>query len=183
MPEYRQRRQCTAKAKRTQVRCLRWAIKGGTVCPTHGGSIRRVKAAAKVRLLEREAAGVVARLDAAPVENPLFELKKLAGRALAWEKVFTDKLDQIKEWRYESDSGEQLRAEVAVIERAMALCAKVLVDIAKLNLDERLVRLEESRAALVEQVMLAVFADLQLTPAQIRDGRSSLGRRLLAITG
>lgn len=39
---------CTA-TKANGDKCGRYAIHGGTVCPTHGGSIRRVKAAAAVR--------------------------------------------------------------------------------------------------------------------------------------
>lgn len=178
-----QRRQCTATSHRTSQRCLRWAIKGGTVCATHGGTTPVVRAAAQRRLIEAEADAMISRMDIGPVENPLLELKKLAGRVLAWERLFEEKRQSISEWRYKSDSGEQLRAEVAVVERAMDRCANVLVAIAKLNLDERLVQLEESKAALVEQLVLGVFTDLQLTPVQIREGRASLGRRLRAITG
>lgn len=32
--------------------CRRWAILGGSVCPTHGGSAPQVKAAARARLQE-----------------------------------------------------------------------------------------------------------------------------------
>lgn len=45
-------RQCTAKAKGTGKRCGRYAIAGGTVCITHGGSAPQVKRKAKLRLLE-----------------------------------------------------------------------------------------------------------------------------------
>jgi len=96
--------------------------------------------------------------------------------------VFDQKRQQLEEWRYTHGSGEQLRSEVAVVERAMDRAANVLTMIAKLNLDERLVRLEEAKAALVEKLILDVFTDLHLTEQQIRDGRVSLGRRLSAIT-
>lgn len=32
--------------------CRKWAIRGGTVCPTHGGSAPQVQRGAKLRLLE-----------------------------------------------------------------------------------------------------------------------------------
>ena len=173
-----------ATAHRTKKRCLRTPILGGTVCMMHGGRASHVKAKAALRLLELEAEAVVSRLDVGPVDNPLLELKKLAGRTLAWEQLFEQKRKEITEWRYtHGASGEQLRAEVSVVERAMDRCAHILVAIAKLNLDERLVRLEESKAALVEQLILDVFTDLKLTDAQIREGRISVGRRLRAITG
>ena len=43
-------RRCTAKSKRSQRRCRRAAIRGGTVCPMHGGGSPKVKLAARDRL-------------------------------------------------------------------------------------------------------------------------------------
>ena len=43
-------RRCTGKSSRTGKRCRRWAIRGGNVCPTHGGSLKAVKRKAKERL-------------------------------------------------------------------------------------------------------------------------------------
>lgn len=40
---------CTAHRSNGEP-CGRWAIRGGTVCPTHGGSAKQVKAAARARL-------------------------------------------------------------------------------------------------------------------------------------
>lgn len=42
-------RKCTAQTKRG--RCKKWAIRGGSVCQTHGGGAPQVKAKAKERLL------------------------------------------------------------------------------------------------------------------------------------
>lgn len=44
-------RQCTAKSTTTGNRCTKAAIKGGTVCPTHGGSAPQVRRRAALRLL------------------------------------------------------------------------------------------------------------------------------------
>ena len=43
-------RQCTAKSVRSGKRCRKWAIAGGTVCPTHGGRAPQVKDRARLRL-------------------------------------------------------------------------------------------------------------------------------------
>jgi hypothetical protein len=43
------RGQCTAH-RRDGQRCTRWAIAGGTVCPTHGGSSPVVKDKARLRI-------------------------------------------------------------------------------------------------------------------------------------
>jgi hypothetical protein len=46
------RRQCTAKSTTSGERCGKAAIKGGTVCATHGGSAPQVRRKAALRLLE-----------------------------------------------------------------------------------------------------------------------------------
>ncbi|QGJ92760.1 hypothetical protein QDA04_gp90 [Microbacterium phage Megan] len=43
-------RQCTARSSQSGKRCRRHAIKGGTVCATHGGSAPKVKERARLRL-------------------------------------------------------------------------------------------------------------------------------------
>jgi hypothetical protein len=43
-------RKCSAHSARTGKPCKRYAIAGGTVCPTHGGSAPQVKEAAMRRL-------------------------------------------------------------------------------------------------------------------------------------
>lgn len=45
-------RQCTATAKSTGERCKRAAIKGGNVCPVHGGAAEQVQKKAAERLDE-----------------------------------------------------------------------------------------------------------------------------------
>lgn len=45
-------RQCTAKSTTTGERCRKAAIKGGTVCTSHGGKAPQVRRKAALRLLE-----------------------------------------------------------------------------------------------------------------------------------
>ena len=43
-------RRCAAHSSRTGKPCRKWAIRGGSVCATHGGSLKAVKHKAKERL-------------------------------------------------------------------------------------------------------------------------------------
>lgn len=45
-------RQCTARSSQSGKRCRRHAIKGGTVCATHGGKAPQVKERARIRLAQ-----------------------------------------------------------------------------------------------------------------------------------
>lgn len=70
-------RRCTANRSRGQGRCRAWAVKGATVCVTHGGAAPQVRAAAAARVelaqLEDRASRHLRRrlggaLDCSPVE-------------------------------------------------------------------------------------------------------------------
>lgn len=50
--QHRQMRRCHAHSSRTGEPCKKWAILGGSVCPTHGGRIPNVKRAAAERLAD-----------------------------------------------------------------------------------------------------------------------------------
>jgi hypothetical protein len=109
--------------------------------------------------------------DAGPVEDPLLALQKLAGRALAVEETIGRIVNDLTSIRYGSEhGGEQLRAEVAVLERAMDRVGRLLVDMAKLNIDERveerLKRITEWQAVQLGEVVRRVLERLDLTPGQ-----------------
>lgn len=53
MARVRQALQCAATSKTTGERCRKYAIVGGTVCPSHGGSAPQVRRRAAMRVAER----------------------------------------------------------------------------------------------------------------------------------
>jgi len=135
--------------------------KGYGRCRKHLGNAPTVAAAAERERIEDQARAQLARLDVTPVDNPVAELQKLAGRVLAWEKAIGELVNSLSEIRYESEhGGEQLRAEVALLERAMDRCERVLVAMARLNIDERLVRITEKQASIVIDVLKGALDDL-----------------------
>lgn len=141
------RRYCSAKRKDGQP-CRGVAMRGIDKCRMHAG-----KRAAAVRL-QAEAADALARLDVPPVEDPLSELARVCGQVLAWKDAMAVKVSALTSLRYENEAGgEQLRAEVALWERALDRCERFLTAMARLNIDERLARISEARA----EVIIAVF--------------------------
>lgn len=123
-----------------------------------------------------------AKLVGVPVDNPLAELAKLAGRARAWMEFFEDKVESLgDEMRYEGKAGEQLRAEVALYERAMDRLGKFLADFGRLNIDERLSKIEEAKADVVLRAIEAALAHVGITGAQATDAKRVAARHLRAV--
>lgn len=133
--------------------CGNWPIKGGTVCGSHGGKAPQVKAKAAQRVVEQQARAALARLDVPPVEDPLSELAKVCAQVITWKDSMADRVNALTSLRYSTEGGEQLRAEVALWERALDRCERFLTAMARLNIDERLARISEERAELIITVL------------------------------
>lgn len=140
--------------------CHQWRLVGGLdVCRKHGGkSLEKLREDGRARALEAEAQRLLYQRDAPPVTDPLSALQRLAGRAAAWEDIIGEKVNELRSLRYSTEGGEQLRAEIAVMERAMDRVGKLLVDIAKLNIEGRLATVREATAQMLEQALQAALA-------------------------
>jgi hypothetical protein len=169
----RQARKCKAHDHKTDAQCTRWAMEGQEVCGRHGGRAPQNKMAARVRVAEVKAQAQLNRMGYLPVTNPLEELAKLAGECVAWKELMSAKVTALaaEEWRYEASAGEQLRAELLLWERALDRVQVVLSSMARLNLDERLVKIEEDKAA-----MLARALSDSLTEAEVGEEPANLVR-------
>jgi hypothetical protein len=177
---------CGAKKKQGEGNCKRpagWGTDhaGAGQCKLHGGCMPNNRVAALAEQAER----LLYRYDAAPCKDPLEALQRLAGRALALEETIGQLVNDLTSIRYESggeSGGEQLRAEVAVLERAMDRCGKLLVDIAKLNIEERMATVTEAQAAMAEKALMATLGEMGFTPQQQQDAQGRLGRHLRAVS-
>jgi P27 family predicted phage terminase small subunit len=149
---------CGGKKKQTEGTCTQAAGWGtphpGTGrCKLHGGCAP----SSVIAGMNAQAQRLLYQHDAPPVTDPLSALQRLAGRAAAWEDIIGEKVNELHSLRYSTEGGEQLRAEIAVMERAMDRLGKLLVDIAKLNIEGRLATVREATAQMLEQALNAAL--------------------------
>lgn len=175
---------CGAKKRQGEGTCQRpagWGTDhaGTGCCKLHGGNTRDHRTAA----LREQAERTLADLNAPPVDNPLTELARIAGQVVAWKDGIADRVNELTSLRYSTDGGEQLRAEVALFERALDRCERFLTAMAKLNIDERLTRISEQQAALVNHAVIAALQELGLPAEQQQEARRGVARHLRAVSG
>lgn len=193
MDEKRSRRQCVGH-KKDGVRCEKSPMKGATVCGSHGGRAPQVKSAAALRLAEEEARRGLALLDVDPVSDPFTALAELAGQVIAFKNQLAGQVNALTgepcgscggggRLRYEAAGAgtEQLRSEVSLFERALDRCASVLGLIAKLNIDERMARINERQAEAVIRAVDAALASAGVTGPAALSARQVAARELRAV--
>lgn len=171
---------CGRKAKSTGEPCTRPAGPGGIPCRFHGGAAKKLRAVGHLRLAEQRATELLARMDVEPTADPLRELSKLAGQVLAWRDVCADMVNKLTSVRYDGGeaAGEQLRAEVALFERALDRCTTVLVAIAKLDIDARLARISEAQAEVVVRALEAGLTAAAVEGPAVARARAAVERVL-----
>jgi hypothetical protein len=108
-------------------------------------------------------------------------LRQLAGECVSLKDLLARRVAELQSWRYESRQGqEQLRSEILLLERALDRCGRVLTELAKLGLDERLVRITEEQARMFGAFIRAVIESPEagLTVQQQAAALSVAGDRL-----
>lgn len=172
-------KRCVAQSRQHERRCNNWRTPGHMVCRFHGSATRAAKAKARERQVETQVAKAIEKLNITPVDNPLLELKKLAGEVIAWKEAIKAHVEQLTKLRYETEmGGEQIRAEVVLFERALDRCAAVLGLIAKLNIDDRLATIEEAKVQLVVDAVEASLDELDIPVPTQAKAKLGVARRL-----
>lgn len=178
--------QCKASA-RSGERCRRSAMKGGTVCASHGGKSPQAKAAAARRVAEAKAARAMSLL-AAPVDiDPAQALLELvqwtAGEVRYWRaevaRIAEDDPAELTWGRTKTDRGvgpqgpvdtetHEATAPVAyrMLESAQERLAKYATAALRAGVEERRVKLAEDQGALVAQVIRSILDQLDLSSEQ-----------------
>lgn len=180
---------CTAR-NRHGGPCGRYAITGGTVCPSHGGNAPQVRARAAHRLEQRAAEAAVVTLglprDITPTEALLEEVRWTAGH-VEWLRARVAELEQddlswgtTKVKTGGDDAGTTQEAKPSVwyelYARERDRLVKVCEATIRAGVEERRVRLAESQGALVVGViqrvldgMLAALLAAGAVEARLRD--------------
>jgi len=159
---------CGAKT-RTGGKCTQRPLAGQVRCRMHGGKIPNALKRGAERVLEAKVRKLVPD-HVAPMANPLLSLLTVAAEAEAFKDALRSLVGDLGDRiRYSgAEGGEQLRAEVVVYERALDRVGRMCVDIAKLGLEERLVRQQEALGAGLITVLTAALAELGQDPAEER---------------
>jgi hypothetical protein len=166
---------CTAAAKSTEAPCTAYAVKDSEPprCRYHlGRPTALVKAEAKALQL-------ASRLDPTPVDNPLEALAQIAGEAIAVKDALRGAITRLT--TLETDRPGGLRAEVALYERALDRAGRIVVDMAKLKIDDRLTHISEVQARHFQTAFEVTLTDLGLTPDVKAQARTVMARHLTGL--
>jgi len=143
------------------------------VCPSHGGGSPKVRAAAARRLEEKRTQAVVeyqSRKTGGRIQSigdVYEELLKTTEMVLVWRDRLHDRVEELTTFGYQSGAGfEQLKTEVALMERAMDRSTSILTTLVKLNIDERAERLSNRYGDLIALAITRILEALDLTPDQ-----------------
>jgi hypothetical protein len=164
------KRRCVGTVQSTGQPCKQAAIEGAVVCNAHGGKMPNIKKAAALRVTE---AKVRAQIDdmrdvvqLTSVGDIYDDLLEVASVCRAWRRILQDRVSYLSDLHtYQTESGEQVRADVLLFERALERSAKVGEMLARLNLDERRQAIDERTAATIALLIQGVVSDLGL-PAE-----------------
>ena len=114
----------------------------------------------------------------AAIDNPYAELYRLAGQTVAWKDALAEKIADMTEIGYEGRTGEQIKADVQLFTGALVECRQVLTAIAKLDVEERMVRIAEAQAILIAETLGRVLDSLGMTKEKQLQARSAVAERL-----
>lgn len=160
-------RRCTARSKQSGQRCRRAAIVGGSVCHFHGGGAPQVRRVALRRVAEANAVRFLgAEADIVPVSDPVGALMHLAGEVEALRAILRDELAGADFDTADDRRGGQAAAVLAAYVTVLDKTLRVMSALARLDIADRRVTVEERTAEVLVTVIAATLADLGVDPRQ-----------------
>jgi hypothetical protein len=172
----------------TGRRCRNRIPAGHLVCDKHRGNFPKTRAKAQMRQAEAHARyqlkKKLEREGVYKMEDAIEEMEAIAGEAIAFKNICRERLEALKgDIRYSTAAGEQLRAEVALYERAIDRCDKILTNYVRLGISDRRVKIAEAQALLLVGVIQNVLGRLELSRDQKRIAAVVVPEELRAISG
>jgi hypothetical protein len=119
------------------------------------------------------------------IVNPLQTLLEVAEEALLWKDALKRKVVTLESdmWRYnEAGVGEQIRGEITLYEKSIERLTRILVMIAKLGIEERLARVTERQALLIERAVSRALEESGLEAVKQDEVREAVARHLKAVS-
>ena len=137
-------------------------LKGMEVCKGHGGGTPASRRAAARRIEEEKARKALDRLgEPVPVTNALLTLQKRAARIEAFADFLEQQLFQIQvtDWTYKSQQElEQVHGLAQMYGAQQDKCVSALTGLARVQVDDRLVAIEEKKAEMIMAAHEAAIA-------------------------
>jgi len=174
---------CGGKLKQGDGTCTQppgWGTThpGHGCCKLHGGN----SPSGRMAGAEQQARSALAQLGVAPVNDPLTMLAQVTGEVVAWKDATATLVNKLTSVRYDGEfSGEQLRSEIVLWERALDRCEKFLTAMARCNIDERLARVTERQTEIVAAALSAALSEMGISQDQQREARNRVARHLRAL--
>ncbi len=176
-------RLCGARKRQGVGTCRRpagWGTShvGVGCCKLHGGATRNQTLSAQNEIVDAGVRAILQRETLTPISDPLNQLQILAAEVIRIKDIFADKVEELTDWHYSNgENTEDVRAVVAGLERGVDRAHRVLLSMARIDLDARLVKLSEAQAALLKRVVEAVLDSREMGLSKVA---RSLGRTILA---
>lgn len=120
--------------------------------------------------------------ESKPIDNVYEELYILAGQIVKWKDILAERVSQLNQLGYASEyHGEQIKAEVTLFQNALSEARNILVSIARLDVEEKRVRVAEAQAMLVAEALGRVLDSLGLDDRSVLRARASVAAQLRVI--
>lgn len=131
-------------------------MRGQARCDMHGGKTPRPAAVARRTLAADRLRRSLDQVDVRDVADPLAEYRRVVAESIAFKDALAGHVASLEDrLRYSDDKGaEQLRAEVALYERALDRVGRFLAEWVRLGIDEKLAEAQVRVTELQAKVML-----------------------------
>lgn len=153
-------------------------------CKLHGGCTPSHVQAAATAKADRDVRTYLGQhVVIKPIDNPLAAYREFAGKAAAWLEASEAVMAKLtaENMRYYGKTGEQLRAEVVVFERAMSSMNTVLATYARLNIDERLASVSVEVKKMILRAIEAALANAGVSGPKAIEAKQVAARHLRSV--